>query len=292
MEPNSQNPDQEPISSEKPQTPYPAGQQLPSNQPQSPDKQPVASNKLKVLSVIGLVFALLLPPIGLCISLVAYIKYRRQGIKDKVALIGVVLGTLLTIIFAFGFGKLPSTSPKSINNNSDRGPGSADSYGKYLDIVASGKLETNCYTFSIPINLYHFPDKFSYDPDSCQLEIQVYTKDNTRRSVIRFIPDSSLPDTVNSLDSYLAYLNKDLGGFTLVSSKKTTFAGREAYVRELRAVPDGKELLTTEFLFYNEKGFEYNGKTVHPVTIGIASYTADGIGDELISTLSDRWIWK
>lgn len=95
------------------QSPSPYGQQSPSpygqqgqygsgagNYPgqQGYQGQP-AENPGRTLGIIGLILAIFLAPIGLIVSIVALVKSRKAGMRNGLALAGIIVGALLTILW-------------------------------------------------------------------------------------------------------------------------------------------------------------------------------------------------
>jgi hypothetical protein len=68
----------------------------------------------KALGVVGLVFAFLVSPIGLIISIIAMVKARRSGTGKGFALAGIVVGIIGTAILAIGAFVLMSLVPNFV----------------------------------------------------------------------------------------------------------------------------------------------------------------------------------
>jgi len=104
MNPNNLTPTQQPI-------------QSPQSQQNTPQQQPVQqaptqtesglSKPGQAIAVIGLILAIILPPIGVVVSFIAKSKAKTTGTKSILAVVGIIIGSILSlvilIIFIFGF---------------------------------------------------------------------------------------------------------------------------------------------------------------------------------------------
>lgn len=68
--------------------PYPGPAAYPASAPPTPGA---------TLGIVGLVLAFLAAPIGLILSIVAFVKLRKNGGKTGIALAGIIVGALITI---------------------------------------------------------------------------------------------------------------------------------------------------------------------------------------------------
>jgi len=81
------------------QSPY--GQQGGNNYPgqQGYQGQP-AENPGRTLGIVGFILAILVAPIGLIVSIVAFVKSRKAKMGNGFALAGIIIGALFTILGA------------------------------------------------------------------------------------------------------------------------------------------------------------------------------------------------
>ena len=77
-----------------PQTGYPAQP----NYYAQPSYYGEPAPKTPAIAIVGLILAFILPPVGLILSLVAISRARRAGSGRGLAIGGIVVGTLLTIL--------------------------------------------------------------------------------------------------------------------------------------------------------------------------------------------------
>ena len=79
----------------------PYGQQGGNNYPgqQGYQGQP-AENPGRTLGIIGFILAILIAPVGLVISIIAFVKSRKARMGNGLALAGIIIGVLFTIIGA------------------------------------------------------------------------------------------------------------------------------------------------------------------------------------------------
>ncbi len=59
-----------------------------------------AENPGRTLGIIGFILAILIAPVGLVISIIALVKSRRAGMSNGLALAGIIIGVLFSIIGA------------------------------------------------------------------------------------------------------------------------------------------------------------------------------------------------
>lgn len=79
------------------QSPY--GQQGGNNYPGQQGYQgQVTENPGRTLGIVGFILAILIAPVGLIISIVAFVKSRRAKMGNGFALAGIIIGILFTII--------------------------------------------------------------------------------------------------------------------------------------------------------------------------------------------------
>ncbi|MHA7181543.1 DUF4190 domain-containing protein [Arthrobacter sp. MDB2-24] len=99
------------------QSPSPYGQQGPygsgaGNYPgqQGYQGQP-AENPGRTLGIIGFILAILIAPVGLIISIVAFVKSRRARMGNGFALAGIIVGALFTIGLILIIGLIAAAAP-------------------------------------------------------------------------------------------------------------------------------------------------------------------------------------
>lgn len=90
MNPNDPN-----VSSEQPQ-PVQQPAYVPPQQTNSPT--PEAENPGKVLGIIGFILAFFLPPVGLILSIVGFVKSKKAGFKNGLALAGIILNSVFLVL--------------------------------------------------------------------------------------------------------------------------------------------------------------------------------------------------
>ncbi|WP_394249125.1 DUF4190 domain-containing protein [Arthrobacter pityocampae] len=59
-----------------------------------------AENPGKTLGIVGFILAILIAPVGLIISIVAFVKSRKAGMGNGFALAGIIIGAIFTILGA------------------------------------------------------------------------------------------------------------------------------------------------------------------------------------------------
>ena len=57
----------------------------------------------KTLGIVGLVLAILVPLVGLIISVVANNQSKAAGYTNQIAKIGIIVGIVLTVLYVLGF---------------------------------------------------------------------------------------------------------------------------------------------------------------------------------------------
>ena len=62
----------------------------------------VAEDPGKTLGLIGLILAFLVSLVGLIISVVAYRKSKAAGHKNTMALVGIIVGAVITLVYVVG----------------------------------------------------------------------------------------------------------------------------------------------------------------------------------------------
>ncbi len=62
--------------------------------------QPTATDPGQTMGIIGLILAFLFAPLGLILSMIAYSKSKKAGHKNVVALVGIILSIVGTLLFA------------------------------------------------------------------------------------------------------------------------------------------------------------------------------------------------
>ncbi|MBG6225754.1 hypothetical protein IWX63_002337 [Arthrobacter sp. CAN_A2] len=86
------------------QAPSPYGQQSPygpgaGNYPGQQGYQvQTAENPGRTLGIVGFILAILIAPVGLVISIIAFVKSRKAKVGNGFALAGIIIGVLFTII--------------------------------------------------------------------------------------------------------------------------------------------------------------------------------------------------
>lgn len=73
--------------------PYP-GQQTPQGAP--------TDNPGRVLGIVGFILAIFIAPVGLIISIIAFVRSRKAGMGNGLALAGIIIGALFTILGVLG----------------------------------------------------------------------------------------------------------------------------------------------------------------------------------------------
>ena len=68
----------------------------------------------RTLGIVGLVFAFLISPVGLVISIIAMLKARKSGSRNGFALAGIIVGIIGTILLAIGAFALMSLVPNFV----------------------------------------------------------------------------------------------------------------------------------------------------------------------------------
>ncbi|MGG7507297.1 hypothetical protein [Plantibacter sp. YIM 135249] len=68
--------------------------------PQQPQYQPAAPADYpgKTLGLVGLILAIILPLVGLILSLVAQSQSKKAGVPNTLAKVGVIIGAILTAL--------------------------------------------------------------------------------------------------------------------------------------------------------------------------------------------------
>ncbi|MGO4489774.1 DUF4190 domain-containing protein [Microbacterium sp. 2RAF4] len=106
--PDSSNPTTPPAAPPAPPTAAPAWESAPTAAPSYPAPtapaypQPEPTPPGRVLSIVGLVLAFLAAPIGLILSIVAAVKLGKTGQPKGLAIAGIIVGAILTIIGIIG----------------------------------------------------------------------------------------------------------------------------------------------------------------------------------------------
>lgn len=77
----------------------------------------------RVLSIVGLVLAFLLAPVGLIISIVAAVKLGKAGAPKGLAIAGIIIGAVITIIEIIGVILLVTVFIGLFSMCADLGPG-------------------------------------------------------------------------------------------------------------------------------------------------------------------------
>jgi hypothetical protein len=92
------------------QSPY--GQQGGNNYPgqQGYQGQP-AENPGRTLGIVGFILAILIAPIGLIVSIVAFVKSRKARMGNGFALAGIIIGVLFTIGLILIIGLVAAAAP-------------------------------------------------------------------------------------------------------------------------------------------------------------------------------------
>lgn len=77
----------------------------------------------RVLSIVGLVLAFLLPPVGLILSIIAAVKLGKAGAPKGLAIAGIIVGAVLTILEIIGLILLVTVFAGIIGMCAELGPG-------------------------------------------------------------------------------------------------------------------------------------------------------------------------
>jgi ABC-type arginine transport system permease subunit len=104
--------------------------QLPQQQPepqtetQIPNGSPLPG---KTLSIVGFVLSILSPTIGLILSMIAFVMAHKSNRKNNLALAGIIIGSVLTIlgviIVIFASANLLNTTNNLSQKCNELGPG-------------------------------------------------------------------------------------------------------------------------------------------------------------------------
>ncbi|WP_149084624.1 hypothetical protein [Microbacterium sp. 1S1] len=76
-----------------------------------------------MLSIIGLVLAFLLPPVGLILSIIALVQLGKARAPRGLAIAGIVVGAILTILAIIGIILLVTVLAGVIGMCAELGPG-------------------------------------------------------------------------------------------------------------------------------------------------------------------------
>lgn len=102
-------------------SPYPAPAAPP---PGAPSAQDVPTSPPgRVLSIIGLVLAFLLPPVGLILSIIAAVQLGKARAPKGLAIAGIIVGAILTILAVIGIVLFVTVLAGVIGTCAELGPG-------------------------------------------------------------------------------------------------------------------------------------------------------------------------
>lgn len=85
--------------------------------------QPEPTPPGRVLSIVGLVLAFLAPPIGLILSIVAVVKLGKAGQPKGLAIAGIIIGAILTILAIIGLILMVTVFAALFGMCAELGPG-------------------------------------------------------------------------------------------------------------------------------------------------------------------------
>ncbi|WP_226532145.1 DUF4190 domain-containing protein [Microbacterium paraoxydans] len=85
--------------------------------------QPTPTPPGRVLSIVGLVLAFLMAPVGLVISIVAAVKLGKAGQPKGLAIAGIVVGAIITILEIIAIILVVTVFAGLIGMCADLGPG-------------------------------------------------------------------------------------------------------------------------------------------------------------------------
>lgn len=85
--------------------------------------QPTPTPPGRVLSIVGLVLALLMAPVGLVISIVAAVKLGKAGQPKGLAIAGIIVGAIITILEIVAIILVVTVFAGLIGMCADLGPG-------------------------------------------------------------------------------------------------------------------------------------------------------------------------
>ncbi|MBN6190566.1 DUF4190 domain-containing protein [Microbacterium sufflavum] len=125
-----------PPEASQPGTPPPAWNSTPANDPAAaypPPPGPAAPGAYgqtapasppgRVLSIVGLVLAFLLPPIGLILSIIAAVQLGKAHAPKGLAIAGIIVGAVLTILEIIGIILLVTVFAGIFGMCAELGPG-------------------------------------------------------------------------------------------------------------------------------------------------------------------------
>jgi hypothetical protein len=84
---------------------------------------PPVSPPGRVLSIIGLVLAFVAAPIGLILSIVAAVKLGKAGAPKSLAIAGIIVGAVITLLWIIGIILFVSVFAGIIGTCAELGPG-------------------------------------------------------------------------------------------------------------------------------------------------------------------------
>lgn len=102
-------------------SPYTAASAPPPGAPYAQDVP--TSPPGRVLSIIGLVLAFLLPPVGLILSIIAAVQLGKAKAPKGIAIAGIIVGAILTIFAIIGIVLLVTVLAGVIGTCAELGPG-------------------------------------------------------------------------------------------------------------------------------------------------------------------------
>lgn len=85
--------------------------------------QPTPTPPGRVLSIVGLVLAFLMAPVGLVISIVAAVKLGKAGQPKGLAIAGIIVGAIITILEIVAIILVVTVFAGLISMCADLGPG-------------------------------------------------------------------------------------------------------------------------------------------------------------------------
>jgi hypothetical protein len=93
------------------------------NRSRTPQPAATPPPSIRSLAVAGLLLACIAGPVGVVISLTAFLRSRRQGEKNTVAVVGMMVGVATTAAFVGGIFYFQAVFSGQVGVCADLGPG-------------------------------------------------------------------------------------------------------------------------------------------------------------------------
>lgn len=84
---------------------------------------PQAEDPGRTLGIVGLILAFLAALVGMIISIVAFRKSKAAGYKNNLALAGIIVGAVITLVYVVGGIALGVAASAVVKQCQDLGPG-------------------------------------------------------------------------------------------------------------------------------------------------------------------------